>query len=81
MPRLRILSSKEVIKALNTYGFEVVNQRGSHVKLVRKAPTGRQVITIPENKELPVGTLKAIYNQISRFVSQDELHKDFFIED
>jgi len=80
MPRLRVLSSKEVIKVLESHGFEIATQRGSHIKLVRTMVSGRQVVTIPENKELPVGTLKAIYNQASRFVSQTELQKDFYRE-
>lgn len=32
MPKLKKLSGKEVISILNLFGFEVINQRGSHVK-------------------------------------------------
>jgi len=80
MPRLRTLSSKEVVKILEGFGFAVMTQKGSHIKLVRSTIEGRQVLTIPENKELPVGTLKAIYNQTNRFVSHEEMHKYFYHE-
>ncbi|MCD6492457.1 MAG: type II toxin-antitoxin system HicA family toxin [Archaeoglobaceae archaeon] len=34
MPKLRVLSGKEIVKILSKFGFEVVSQRGSHVKLM-----------------------------------------------
>ena len=33
MPRLRVLSGKEVIAALGEFGFQRAMQEGSHVKL------------------------------------------------
>ena len=80
MPKLRILSSTEVVKILENEGFTVASQRGSHIKLIRITTAGRQILTIPENKQLPTGTLKAIYNQITRFISQEELHRYFYHE-
>lgn len=80
MPKLRVLSSTEIIKALETFGFEVAGQKGSHVKLARHTVLQKQVLTIPNNKNLPKGTLKAIYNQASKFVPQEQLHTFFYIE-
>ena len=40
MPKLRVLSGKEVVKILSKFGFEVISQRGSHVKLRRILPDG-----------------------------------------
>ena len=63
MPRLRVLSSQEVIKTLKGFGFEVVLQKGSHIKLTRMTILQKQVLIIPNHKELATGTLKAIFNQ------------------
>ncbi|PIW96608.1 hypothetical protein COZ82_04100 [Candidatus Kaiserbacteria bacterium CG_4_8_14_3_um_filter_38_9] len=80
MPRLRSLSSVDLIKALETFGFEVVGQKGSHIKLARYTVLQKQVLIIPNNKSLPKGITKAIYNQVSRFVSQAELQGFFYNE-
>lgn len=80
MPKLRVLSSTDVIKALESFGFEVVGQNGSHMKLSRQTILQKQILTVPKNKELSKGMLKAIYNQSSRFVSSDELQKFFYID-
>ena len=80
MPRLRRLTSREVLKTLGDFGFSVANVRGSYAaKLVRLLASGeRQVLTVPLQSELPAGTLRAIYRQASRFVSTTELRKGFF---
>ena len=80
MPKLRLLSSVDVIKALETFGFEVVGQKGSHIKVARYTIVQKQVLTIPNNKSLPKGMIKAIYNQASRFVPQEELLAFFYTE-
>jgi predicted RNA binding protein YcfA (HicA-like mRNA interferase family) len=80
MPRLKRLSSEEVIKFLQELGFELVSQRGSHIKIVREMPTGKQVLVIPESNELPTGTLKAIYRQAKDYISEDDLRKYFYTE-
>ncbi|MGM0482846.1 MAG: type II toxin-antitoxin system HicA family toxin [Patescibacteria group bacterium] len=36
MPKLRSLDSREMIKILKSFGFEVDSQRGSHIKLVKE---------------------------------------------
>ena len=77
MPKLRRLSGDEVVTIFRSFGFQVTSQRGSHVKLVREAPTGRQVLTIPAHRELDTGTLRAIIRQASRFVAADALHPHF----
>jgi predicted RNA binding protein YcfA (HicA-like mRNA interferase family) len=78
MPKLRVLSSAEVVKALQTFGFEVTGQKGSHIKLARYTVLQKQVLTVPNNKSLPKGMLKGIYNQASKFVPQEQLQTFFY---
>ena len=79
MPRLKRLASKEVLKILGGFGFEVVSIRGSHAKLVRVSASGeRQVLTVPVHSQAAIGTVRAIYRRAARFISSDELRSKFF---
>ena len=79
MPKLRVLSGKEVVKILSKFGFEVVSQRGSHVKLRRiLSDETKQILTVPLHDELDKGTLKAIIRQASRYIPEEELRRHFY---
>ena len=70
-----------MLRAQGTFGFEVVNTRGSHAKLRRIVADGtRQTLTLPLHDELAPGTLHVIYRQALRFVPASELHAHFFSE-
>lgn len=64
MTKLPVLSSKEVIEALRSVGFEDAPKRGkgSHVALMKRAPDKMKMrlVVVPERKSLPRGTLRAI---------------------
>lgn len=78
VPRLRTLSARDVLRALETLGFAVASTRGSHAKLRRVAPTGEaQILTVPLHRELAPGTLRAIYRQACKFVPESELRPYF----
>ena len=53
-----VLSPKEVISALEKYGFGFVSQKGSHMKY----SNGFKVVIIPNHTEIAKGTLKSILN-------------------
>ena len=59
MSRLPILSARKVIRALEQIGFEVVRQKGSHVRL--KHEDGR-VVTVPihAGQDISRGLLRKI---------------------
>ena len=78
MPKLKVLDSKDRIKNPENFGFRVASQKGSHIKLVKETSFQRQVLTIPNHKNIDKGTIKAIFNQVSRFVSSEELGKYFY---
>lgn len=78
-PRLRALGARGVLRALARFGFEVVSVRGSHAKLRRVTASGEvQVLTVPLDREIAPGTLRAIYRQACRFVPAQELRRHFF---
>ena len=77
--RLKRLSGRDVVRVLATFGFEVVNTRGSHCKLRRTLPDGtRQTLDAAPHAELAPGTLHAIYRQALRYVPAADLHAHFF---
>jgi predicted RNA binding protein YcfA (HicA-like mRNA interferase family) len=78
MPKLRRLAGRDILTILYGFGFQQVSQRGSHVKLVREVDRTRQVLTIPLHTELDSGTLRAIFRQVSRFISEEELRPHFY---
>jgi len=59
VPKLPSLSGKKTIKALNTMGFIIVRQRGSHVFMQR----GDASVTVPLHNPIKKSTLKNILNQ------------------
>jgi predicted RNA binding protein YcfA (HicA-like mRNA interferase family) len=66
MPRLPRLSGREIVRALERLGFEVVRQRGSHIVL-RRDSAG---CVVPDHREVKVGTLAGILKQAG--VTADE---------
>jgi predicted RNA binding protein YcfA (HicA-like mRNA interferase family) len=55
-------SSRELLRLLLDDGWEVVDQKGSHLQL--KHPTKKGRVTVPHpKKDLPLGTAKSIFKQ------------------
>ena len=58
MARLANISGKDSVKAFEKVGWRVIGQVGSHV-VMTKADV-RANLSIPQHKELSVGTLRAL---------------------
>jgi predicted RNA binding protein YcfA (HicA-like mRNA interferase family) len=80
MPKLKQLSGADAVKILQSFGFVVVAQKGSHIKLVRRTVASKEVLTIPNHKNLKTGTTKAIFNQVAKYIPTAELQKEFYHE-
>jgi predicted RNA binding protein YcfA (HicA-like mRNA interferase family) len=78
MPKLRRLSGKEVVAIFAKFGFGVVSQMGSHIKLKREREGQSQTLTVPAHSELDTGTLRAIVRQASRYIPTEELQPFFY---
>jgi len=62
MPKLPVVSGKELVKIFSKNSYEVDHQTGSHIILRNKNPPFRR-LTIPNHPEIAKGTLKAIMRQ------------------
>jgi len=81
MPKLRILSGQDIVEILKTFDFLIVGQKGSHIKLKRIINGDlKQTLTIPNHDELDKGTIKAIYNQALKYITEKELREYFYSE-
>ena len=58
MSRLRNISGKEAAKAFEKAGWRRLGQMGSHLVMVK--PGLRVNLSIPQHRELSVGTLRAL---------------------
>ncbi|MDD2723712.1 MAG: type II toxin-antitoxin system HicA family toxin [Methylovulum sp.] len=80
MPKLKRLTAKQVLAILSGFGFIVVSQRGSHIKMMRMVLGQKQILTVPNHDELDTGTCKAIMRQASRYISAEQLYPYFYSE-
>jgi predicted RNA binding protein YcfA (HicA-like mRNA interferase family) len=65
LPRLPVVSGKDLIKMMTRMGYEVVRQRGSHVRLRKTTNAGEHNITVPFHREIAKGTLNDILSRVS----------------
>ncbi len=63
MPKLRVLSGKEVCKILAQHGFEKARQKGSHIIMQKQVGNSTITIPVPEHNEIKTGTLLGIIRQ------------------
>ena len=58
MASLPILSGKEVVRVLQSFGWSVARQKGSHIIMTKE---GENVtLSIPNHKEVARGTLRSL---------------------
>lgn len=60
----RGVSADRLIRALERVGYEVIRQKGSHVRLRHKGPPSH-TITVPLNNPLKIGTLHGILAEVA----------------
>jgi predicted RNA binding protein YcfA (HicA-like mRNA interferase family) len=63
MPKLRILSGRDVSRILAQNGFVIVRQKGSHMIMQKKQGNSTLTVPVPDHAELKTGTLLGIIRQ------------------
>ena len=63
MPKLPVLSGREIIKILSAKGFIIVGRKGSHVRMKKTTVDHVYITIVPNHNDIPVGTLKSIIRQ------------------
>jgi predicted RNA binding protein YcfA (HicA-like mRNA interferase family) len=75
MPKLPQVSGLQLVRILQSLGYSVIRQRGSHIRLIKVTALGEHAITVPEHKVVAKGTLSDILNKVSLWnnISKEEL--------
>ena len=63
MPKLRVLSGREVCRILEQHGFRKVRQKGSHIFMQKGEHRTTITVPVPDHSELKKGTLLGIIKQ------------------
>jgi len=67
----RDVSGKDLVKVLSKYGYEVVRQNGSHIRMSITTNDGVRSITVPNHDAIRLGTLMSIINEVSAHLKLD----------
>ena len=75
MRKRPVVSGEKLLKVLVRLGYEIIRQRGSHVRLRKLTAAGDHNITVLLHDELAKGTLNDILSQVSIWngISEDSL--------
>jgi predicted RNA binding protein YcfA (HicA-like mRNA interferase family) len=65
MPRLPQISGRSLIRLLVSLGYEVVRQKGSHVRVRKRNQLGEHNLTVPDHDVLAKGTLNDLLTRVS----------------
>ena len=70
MPKLPVLTGREVLRALETAGFELIRVKGSHHFLRRSGAPQGVAVPVHGNRDVPAGTLRSIIAQAGLSVDE-----------
>jgi len=79
----RDLGGEDLARLLSRYGYRMVRQTGSHMRLLSTTKNFEHRITIPKHKPLRVGTLSKILKEVASYLEMDyqEVVKELFQKD
>ena len=77
MPKLRDISGKKLVSVFENFGFVVIGQKGSHIKMSRFS-NKMEILVIPNHNSIAKGTLKTIYIQALEYIPESNLKKFFY---
>ncbi len=60
IPKLPVVSGRQVVRALEHIGYRVIRQRGSHIRLRDEANPNHLPLTVPDHKTVKPGLLRKI---------------------
>ena len=67
----RDVNADSLINLLGRYGYDVIRQTGSHIRLSKKLDEGEHTITVPNHKPIKIGTLQDIVKDVCFVISLD----------
>lgn len=80
MPKIKHVSGKEVIRIMQSLGFVISRQKGSHIILKRIISGNEQFILVPNHITIDRGTLHSIYKKLLLYMNESEIKQHFYTE-
>jgi predicted RNA binding protein YcfA (HicA-like mRNA interferase family) len=65
MPRLPQISGRSLVRLLASLGYEVVRQKGSHIRVRKRNELGEHNLTVPDHDVIAKGTLNDLLARVS----------------
>ena len=81
MPRIpRDVSGRMLVQSLKRYGYTIIRQTASHIRLSCRMHGREHHITIPDHDYVKIGTLNSILNELAVFwsKSKEKIVKELF---
>ena len=69
-PKLPVVSGRQVIRVLERLGYQVVRQRGSHIRLRDESDPEHLPVTVPDHRTLKPGLLRQILRDANLTVDE-----------
>jgi len=69
-PKLPAVSGRQVIRVLEHLGYQVVRQRGSHIRLRDENDPEHLPVTVPDHRNLKPGLLRQILRDANLTVDE-----------
>ncbi|MEA2032869.1 MAG: type II toxin-antitoxin system HicA family toxin [Euryarchaeota archaeon] len=60
MSKLPVVSGEKAVKCFEKLGYEVVRQKGSHIRMWHRSDKSKKPLTIPKHKVLGKGLLRKL---------------------
>jgi len=60
MPKLPSISGNRAVQCFEKVGYQVVRQRGSHIRMCHKSDSTKRLLTIPRHKTLGKGLMRKL---------------------
>jgi predicted RNA binding protein YcfA (HicA-like mRNA interferase family) len=77
LPKLPVVSGADIVRVLHHLGYSFFHQRGSHIKMYKETEMGKQIVIVPNHKEIRPRTFNDI---ISIITAQKNLTKEEVID-
>jgi predicted RNA binding protein YcfA (HicA-like mRNA interferase family) len=68
MASLPVLSGREVVKAFESFGWNVARQSSSHIIMTKQGET--VTLSVPDHKEVAKGTLRSLIRAVNLTVDE-----------
>jgi predicted RNA binding protein YcfA (HicA-like mRNA interferase family) len=77
MPKLAQVNGLQLVRLLQSLGYEIIRQKGSHIRLKKVSIIGEHALTVPAHKIIAKGTLGDITGKISLWnnISKEDIIK------